>query len=256
MITAAEDVGSQSAASATPHQRVPPHFCFQRQIASLTRLMGNTQSHLSSPQEQGNSSIAACQPPTAQQPLEELAAESYWDPASVYQPQSGYPQTFPTQMANSTHPVTVQPVQSLHTQHMITQTSYPQRLAGQHDHVAAAATLYLPQGISSSSNDWPHDDKAGASSQQQAYSSQAQLSVLRPPQCSRLAGQLQHSSGLHDSQAGADCDDAAAAKVAAADQMMHQTDINALLNNAPCHAYGQHESHSDATTGRFICRQN
>lgn len=261
MITAADDVGSQPAASATPHQRVPPHFCLQRQVASLTRLMGNRQSHMSSHQEECNSSIAACQPPTAQQPLQELAAESFWDPALMYQPQSGYPQrsvscNFANQMADSTHPVTVQPVQSLHTQHMITQTSDPHRPAGQQDHEAAAPTSHLPQGIPSSSNGWLQDDKAGASSQQQASDSpQVQFSVLRPPQCSRLAGQLLNSSNLHNSLADADCDDVAAAEVPVADNIMHHTNINDMPNSAPC-VYGQLEVYSDATTGRFICCQN
>ena len=193
MITTSSEHHSQT--TKPPYQqRVPPHFCFQRQLASPTKISYNSQiPHPPSQQEPSPKTLHA-HTATGPQPMTDNLTKGCPSPDSAYQPQSGYPVNDqpPTHHdADSNQEDSADYEEGLlgHSEVLQPQSRSP--------FTAPAETpSHLPASHSSRSDDQLCDDHIALDSseavaeQQVPEAAAAHFLQLRPPQCSRLTPQL------------------------------------------------------------------
>ncbi len=207
MITTSNDHNSQTAKS-PPQQWVPPHFCFQRQVASPNKISHNSQIHhqpsgqVHHPPSQQEPSPNTRQTHTATepQPMTNNPTKGCQPPASVYQPQSGYPENDqpPThhtadssQRDSADHQST-----PLDDSVLQPQSRSPHSTPAEGQLLSAKVTSHLPASHSSSSGSQLCDDhivldsSEAAANQQVPEAAPVQFLQLRRPQCSRITAQL------------------------------------------------------------------
>jgi len=230
MITTGCDHHSQTA-KAPPQQRVPPHFCFQRQIASPTRISHNSQSHDPPSQQEPSPNTLQKHTATLPQPMTDNLTKGSQQQGSVYQPQSGYP-------GNDELP-------AHHTADSSQQDSADHKQISLDD-----LEVLQPQSCSpltAPAEDKSHSDSSSSDSQLcddhialdslEAIADQpvpeaapAQFLQLRRPQCSRITAQLVPGSerlAVDPSNHGGSCQHSD--QTAKADQM----DVDAMPSSSP-----------------------
>ncbi|DBA88746.1 TPA: hypothetical protein ACH3X1_004165 [Trebouxia sp. C0004] len=242
MITTSSDQHSQTAKT-PPQQRVPPHFCLQRQSASRTKTSHSGQIHHLPNQQEPSPDTVQLHTATEPQPMTDNFTKGCQQPGSVYQdsPQSGYPENDPPPVhhnADSDQQDSAEGESSPLNDSEVLQPQSRSSLtppAEDKSH-SAKTTSHLPASPSSSSDSQLCDDRTALDSSEAVTNRQVpeaaptQFLQLRRPQCSRITARLvSGSEGLAagPSNHGGSCRHSD--QTAKADQM----DVDALPSNDP-----------------------
>ena len=200
MITTSSEHHLQTA-KPPPQQRVPPHFCFQRQVAIPTKMPHNSQIHHPPSQQEPSPNTLQTHAATELQPMTDNLTKGCQPPDSVYQPQSGYPEN---DQPPAHHNVdSSQRDSAEHEQSPLDdsevlqpQAKPPLTAPAEGKSHSAEATSHLPASHSSRSDSQLCDDDIALDSseatadQQVPEAAPAQFLQLRRPQCSRITAQL------------------------------------------------------------------
>ncbi|DBA68104.1 TPA: hypothetical protein ACH3X2_013975 [Trebouxia sp. C0005] len=200
MVTTVSQHRSQTTKS-PPQQRVPPHFCLQRQVASPTKMSHNSQIHHLPGQQEPSPNTFQTHTTTEPKPVTDNLTKGCQPLDSVYQPQSGYPendQPPADHNADSDQQDSADHEEGLldNSEVLQPQSRSPVTAPAEDTSHSAEASLHLPASHSSVSDSQPcHDHIALDSSeavagQQVPEAAPAQFFQLRRPQCSRITPQL------------------------------------------------------------------
>ncbi len=245
MITTSHDRNSQSAIP-PPQQRVPPHFCFQRQIASPTKISHNSQIHHPASRQEPSPNTLQTQTATEPQPITDNLTKACQQPGPVYQPQSGYPEIDQSPAhhdADSEQQDSADHEEGLldHSEVLQPQSMSPHSAPAEGKSHLAEAASHLPASHSSRSDSQTSGDHIALDSSEADANQQApeaapvQILQLRRPQCSRITAQLlPERLAVSPSNHGGSCQHSD--ETAKADKIY----VDAMLGSDPVH--GPHKS--------------